>query len=277
MDAIDCLNSLQDNSVELILTDPPYFISRNSGYINNAPDKKEYIKKYGKHTIDFGSWDNPTKEQIRLDIVLKEFYRVLKPQGTLILFYDFWKMQELKECAEKIHFKQTRLGIWNKTNPVPINSRLNYLTNSKEFFITFVKKSKPTFNSSYDTGNYYYPDNGNENDNNNNNNGSSDIYGSKVYMSNLGLGLDKNIENCDTYYLPIVHGKERTKHQTQKPIKLIEDLVLKHSNEGDFVLDCFAGSGTTGVACQKHNRNCLLVEKEPSYIEIIKNRLSTLN
>ena len=230
MDAIDCLNSLQDNSVELILTDPPYFISRNSGYINNA--------------------------------------------GTLILFYDFWKMQELKECAEKIHFKQTRLGIWNKTNPVPINSKLNYLTNSKEFFITFVKKSKPTFNSSYDTGNYYYPDNGNENDNN----GSSDIYGSKVYMSNLDLGLeDKNIENCDTYYLPIVHGKERTKHQTQKPIKLIEDLVLKHSNEGDFVLDCFAGSGTTGVACQKHNRNCLLVEKEPSYIDIIKNRLSTLN
>ena len=96
-------------------------------------------------------------------------------------------------------------------------------------------------------------------------------------VSNLDLGLDKNIENCDTYYLPIVHGKERTKHQTQKPIKLIEDLVLKHSNEGDFVLDCFAGSGTTGVACQKHNRNCLLVEKEPSYIEIIKTRLSTRN
>lgn len=101
MDAIDCLNSLQDNSVELILTDPPYFISRNSGYINNAPDKKEYIKKYGKHTIDFGSWDNPTKEQIRLDIVLKEFYRVLKPQGTLILFYDFLENARIERmCRE---------------------------------------------------------------------------------------------------------------------------------------------------------------------------------
>lgn len=221
-DALQFINNIVSNSVDLILTDPPYIISRDSGYVNNAPDKTDYIAKYGKHTIEFGEWD---KQELNLPTLLSEFYRILKPQGTLLMFYDFWKMQELKECAEKVKFKQPRLGVWNKTNPVPINSKLNYLSNGKEFFITFVKKSKPTFNSEYDNGEYYYT------------------------------------ENTDTYFLPILHGKERTKHPTQKPLSLIKDLILKHSNEGDMIIDCFAGSGTTGIACKELNRGCLMCEK----------------
>lgn len=234
-DALIFLKSLDSNSVDLVLTDPPYLISKDSGYVNNSPDKLDYIAKYGKHKIDFGEWD---KQELNLEVILSEFYRILKPSGTLLMFYDFWKLQEVKECAEKFKFKQSRIGVWNKTNPVPINSKLNYLSNSKEFFITFVKKSKPTFNSEYDNGEYYY-----------------------------------ELENCDTYFLPILHGKERTKHPTQKPLALIKDLILKHSNENDLVIDCFAGSGTTGVACEKLNRNCLMCEINSDYIDIIKNRV----
>jgi len=63
-------------------------------------------------------------------------------------------------------------------------------------------------------------------------------------------------------------------HPTQKSLKLMEQLVLIHSNENDIILDCFAGSGTTGVACQNTNRNYILIEKEQEYIDIINKRLS---
>jgi site-specific DNA-methyltransferase (adenine-specific) len=62
-------------------------------------------------------------------------------------------------------------------------------------------------------------------------------------------------------------------HPTQKPVALFEYLIKTYTNEGDLVLDNCAGSGTTGVACKNLNRNYILIEKEPKYIEIIKNRL----
>jgi len=64
-------------------------------------------------------------------------------------------------------------------------------------------------------------------------------------------------------------------HPAQKPVALFEYLIKTYTNEGDLVLDNCAGSGTTGVACQKLNRNCILIEKEPAYVEIIKQRLQT--
>ena len=63
-------------------------------------------------------------------------------------------------------------------------------------------------------------------------------------------------------------------HPTQKPVALFEYLIKTYTNEGDVVLDNVAGSGTTGVACQNLNRNFILIEKEPEYCEIAKQRLS---
>ncbi len=62
-------------------------------------------------------------------------------------------------------------------------------------------------------------------------------------------------------------------HPTQKPVSLFEYLIKTYTNEGDLVLDNVAGSGTTGVACQNLNRNFILMEQEPEYVEIIKKRL----
>ena len=62
-------------------------------------------------------------------------------------------------------------------------------------------------------------------------------------------------------------------HPTQKPVALFEYLIKTYTNEGDLVLDNCAGSGTTGVACQNLNRNFILMEKEPKYVEVIKQRL----
>ena len=72
--------------------------------------------------------------------------------------------------------------------------------------------------------------------------------------------------------LKIDRDKSRL-HPTQKPVKLFEYLIKTYSNEGDTILDCCAGSGTTGVACKNLNRNYILIEKDEEYYNIIKERL----
>lgn len=69
--------------------------------------------------------------------------------------------------------------------------------------------------------------------------------------------------------------KENGLHPTQKPVALFKYLIKTYTNEGDLVLDNCAGSGTTGVACKNLNRNFILIEKEPKYVEIINKRLAT--
>lgn len=229
-DCFNYLKNINDNSINLILVDPPYFISRPSGFKNISETTNDEMKsKYGKLSIDFGEWD---KTEIDWNLLFKEYYRVLKRGGTVIFFFDIWKSNIIKEVAELNRFKQPRIGQWVKTNPVPINSKLNYLSNSTEYFFTFVKGGKPTFNSSYDNGIYKYP---------------------------------------------ICHGKQRFDHPTQKPLELIKDLVEKHSNEGDLVLDTFAGTGTTAHAACLLNRRYIVIEKELKYFEIIKKRIEELN
>jgi site-specific DNA-methyltransferase (adenine-specific) len=228
-DCIEELSKIKSNSVDLVLIDPPYIISRDSNFTKYSEEtSKEMVSKYGSISIDFGDWD---KEELNWDILLKEYYRILKKGGTLLTFYDIWKSNEIKESADKYKFKQPRVCCWTKTNPVPINSKINYLSNANEYFFTFVKGGKPTFNSKYDNALYKYP---------------------------------------------ICHGKERYKHPTQKPLALIKELIEKHSNPGDLVLDTFAGTGTTAHACILSDREYIVIEREEEYFNIIKERLNNL-
>ena len=148
-DCYEILKTIDKNSIDLILTDPPYNISRQSNFTKNSDNKK-----FNNISIDFGDWD---QEEVDLDYLFFEFKRVMKPGGTLIIFYDIWKCNNLKSIAEKLGLKQPRVCQWVKNNPVPINSKNNYLSNSIEFFFTFVKGKNPTFNSSYDKGIYNFP------------------------------------------------------------------------------------------------------------------------
>lgn len=66
----------------------------------------------------------------------------------------------------------------------------------------------------------------------------------------------------------------KTKHPTQKPVELLDWLIKTYTNEGDTVLDCCMGSGTTGVACKKTNRHFIGIEKDPKYFEIAVSRVS---
>jgi len=272
-EGLQFLSGLPDESVDLVLTDPPYITSRDSGMdkwvdhvaaqdaagtnLKSSQDwemfnakmdwdkffgdkkrnidalKKNYLKYgsiYGKKyavRTDYGKWDSEfTMEDLQLFI--NHFYRVLKPGGTCIVFFDIWKITPLKEQLESAKFKQIRFIEWLKTNPQPINSKVNYLTNCREIALLGIKKSKPTFNSSYDKGVYEYP---------------------------------------------IQGGKDRF-HPTQKNTKMFEELIMKHSNEGDVVLDCFLGSGTTAVAAKNTKRDFIGCELDKEYFDKLMLRLN---
>ncbi len=68
-------------------------------------------------------------------------------------------------------------------------------------------------------------------------------------------------------------AKEKRFHPTQKPVKLFGKIISDYSKETDTILDPFAGSGTTGIACRELKRNFILIEKEQKYIDIINQRL----
>lgn len=148
-DCLEYLRALSSHSVDLALIDPPYEISRETGFQN----VKTGVGRFAV-SMDFGAWDHNFPEM--LSVVL-ELYRVLRKGGTAIVFYDLWKLSVLAEYLKSAKFKQLRLIEWLKTNPVPLNSQRNYLTNSREIAVLGVKGGNPTFNSQYDNGLYRAP------------------------------------------------------------------------------------------------------------------------
>jgi site-specific DNA-methyltransferase (adenine-specific) len=144
------LSVLGNKSIDLWLFDPPYNISRKTGFKfgkNPAYDRLKVSK-------DFGDWD---KVPFPLEESLAEAYRTLRPRGTAIVWYDFWKIETLKALMERAGFAQFRLIEWVKTNPVPHNTTVNYLTNAREFAVLGVRGGKSTFHGKYDNGIYSMP------------------------------------------------------------------------------------------------------------------------
>ena len=90
----------------------------------------------------------------------------------------------------------------------------------------------------------------------------------QVTVNNLGTRFPSTIQ-----YFQQKWRRQDQLHPTQKPVELFEWLIKSFSDEGDVVLDCCAGSGTTGVACNNLNRNYILIEKEEEYYNIIKGRI----
>lgn len=78
------------------------------------------------------------------------------------------------------------------------------------------------------------------------------------------------------YKFPVVAGKERTSHPTQKSLALMSEIIKIHTNPNDIILDPFMGSGTTGVATLLENRHFIGIEKDQNYFKIAKNRLEEI-
>ena len=124
------IKTLPDKSVDLVLIDPPYEVSRDTNFAKSDPTGRDTDRF--RMSMEFGDWDN---NFTGLDIVINECYRILKKGGTLLCFYDLWKITTLRKYFEDAKFKQIRFIEWIKTNPVPINSKVNYLTNAREIAV----------------------------------------------------------------------------------------------------------------------------------------------
>jgi adenine-methyltransferase len=77
-----------------------------------------------------------------------------------------------------------------------------------------------------------------------------------------------------TFTTSVVSGKEKVGHPTQKSLELMRQIIKIHTNEDDLILDCFMGSGTTGVACLLENRKFIGIEKDAEYFNIASNRIN---
>jgi len=258
---LELLKTIESNSVDLVLTDPPYIISKKSGmqshserkpgdegYKQISKQKSQLLQEdstefengitleieeidYGRRfavKTDYGDWDKDyTLDNLKK--VIDEFHRILRKGGSCIIFFDLWKMETLKDLLSK--FSKHRLIEWIKTNPMPINQHATYLSNAREMAISCVKGGKATFNSKYDKGIYEYP---------------------------------------------IYSGKDRF-HPTQKSLFLFEELIKKHSNKKDVVVDPYVGSGTTALAAKNTNRTYICGEIDKDYFKKGKDRVEKNN
>lgn len=205
-DCIDVLKKIDNTSIDLIVTDPPYGIDltpqRNSGKFNNT-------KVINDNNLDW------------LPSVVLEYSRILKPNCAGYIFcnwqnYDVFKQEFQKEFTIKncIVWDKDWLGIGN--NWRPNHEFIMLITNGK-----FQTKS----------------------------NNKTNIIKQRRLSS------------------------QKMTHSCEKPVALLENLIIESSNENDLVLDTFCGTGSTLIACKNTNRKYIGVELDTSYFEIAKSKL----
>jgi len=229
------LKKIDSNSIDSIITDPPYFLS-NDGI----------TCKGGKMvSVNKGSWD---KNNGFIDIYnfnynwIKESLRVLKDGGTLWVSGTYHNIYIVGSIINQISdFKILNNITWIKTSPPP-NLSCRYFTHSTEtiLWVRKGKKSKHFFD--YDLM-------------------KKKNYGKQMKDVWL-IGRTKKIE------------KRFGKHPTQKPEELLERMILSSTREGDIILDMFNGSGTTGVVSIRNKRKYIGVELKNEYYSISKKRLT---
>ena len=214
----DCREILpQLEPVDLVLTDPPYNVSKVGGDILYRGGGKA-------KTRDFGAWDG---EWHPMDF-LSQSASIVRPGGTLLAFTSDRLLGEYRS-----HTGWTQRGtlVWLKTNPPPV-PRPVYVQATEWVVWLVIKGGKVTWNA----GGY--------------------------------------ILNVLTY--PICGGNERSAHPTQKPLGLLHELTLRHSNTGDLILDPFMGSGTTLRAAKDLGRKAIGIEIEEKYCEIAAQRMAQM-
>lgn len=239
-DTFKVLKNVPRNSIDLIVVDPPYNLSKN--YHGNKFNKRNN-EDYEKYTHDW------------LDLVIP----LLKPDGTLYVCCDWESSMVIgRALSEKIIIKnritwQREKGRGAKTNWKNGMEDIWFCTKGKDytFNVDDVKLRKKVITPYRENGqpkDWEETDSGNFRD---------------TYPSNF----------WDDITIPFWSMAENTAHPTQKSEKLIAKLILASSNEGDIVLDPFLGSGTTSVTAKKLGRKYIGIEYNPQYAVWAEKRL----
>ncbi len=236
----DCLNLMDilikeypDGIFDMIFADPPYFLS-NGGITCYA----------GKMTkVDKGEWDKSkgVNENHEFNLSwLSRCQKLLKPNGTIWVSGTHHVIYSVGFAMQQLGMKILNDIAWEKPNPPP-NLSCRYFTHSTETIIWAAKNKKAKHYFNYEE------------------------------MRKLNQG--KQMKTVWT--IPAPNGEEKLfgKHPTQKPVKLLERIILASTKKGDLIFDPFAGSSTTGIAAIKLNRFFIGCELDEEYISLSIKRL----
>ncbi len=231
------LKEIEDNSINAIFADPPYFLS--NGGISVQSGKQVCVDK--------GDWDKGgTPEHIY------QFNRQwlslcrnkLKDDGTIWISGTYHNIFVVQRCLQELGYKILNVITWQKSDPPP-NLSCRYFNFSTELIIWARKYEKKPHKFNYET------------------------------MKQLNGGS----QMTDVWRIPAVGMWEKTcgKHPTQKPLRLLYRIVLASTDEGDTILDPFAGSSTTGIAANLLGRKFIGIEQDSNFIELSKCRRALLD
>ena len=170
----------------------------------------------------------------QIEPFLQESKRILREDGSIIVWTSEQLYGKYREWFAKNMYPK-QLLIWVKTNPLPQFRLVGYRQATELLF--WALKNKNTKN-------------------------------------NPNFLFQSQKEMINVFYAPIVGGKERTEHPTQKPLSITMKIIKRHCREEGIVLDPFLGSGTTAVACKMLGRHYIGIELNSKYVEIINKRLN---
>jgi site-specific DNA-methyltransferase (adenine-specific) len=246
-DCLEVMKTLENDSVDLTVTSPPY----------------DNLRTYNGYSFDFEG-------------IAKELYRVTKDGGVIVWIVgdatingsetgtSFKQALYFKEIGFNLHDTM----IWKKPNFA--NPSSNRYHQTFEYMFVFSKGKPNTFNSIKDRKNIYAGNLGSVGLNT-----STQIDGTKKIRNKKVIsefGQRHNVWEINT------SGQESMgktiEHPATFPEKLAKDHIVSWSNEGDTVLDCFLGSGTTGKVAKQLNRSFVGIEISSEYLEIAKKRIN---
>lgn len=228
------ISKYPNGKFDVIFADPPYFLS-NGGITCHAG---KMVK------VDKGQWDKSNGPELNHEFNLTWLSRcqqLLKPNGTLWVSGTHHVIHSVGYAMQQLGMKILNDITWEKPNPPP-NLSCRYFTHSTETIIWAAKTEKSKHHFNYDA------------------------------MREINLG--KQMKSVWTMTAP--NGAEKTfgKHPTQKPLQLLERIILASTVEGQLVFDPFAGSATTGVAAVKLNRGFVGCELEDEFVQLASQRLA---
>lgn len=245
-DTTEIMDSLPAESIDVIFADPPYGLS--NGGTSCYAGKRVSVNK--------GNWDKSRGVEANFEFHTKWISackRLLKPAGTLWVSGTHHSIYVCGFALQKDGWDILNEICWYKPNAAP-HLACRMFAHSHETLI-WARKSKSTkhyFNYELMTKRPWPEDYIKKQD--------------KQMRSLWGIKPENDELSIWSINTPSKSEKKYGKHPTQKPLELLNRIILATSREGDMVLDPFCGSGTTGVAALKHHRRFIGIDNEVSYL-----------
>jgi DNA modification methylase len=260
-DCLEVLKTLENETVDLIYIDPPFFSNRTYEVIwGDKGEIRSFEDRFSGGIEHYISW---LKERIQ------EMHRILKPTGSIFVHCDYHANAEIKVFVLNKVFGSNNFRneiIWCYTRPSASKKQLPRV-HDNIFWYSKTEQAMPYLDS------IRVPYNEESLARSNRGIGVKSVMGTKSGEDRLNE-LGKLPESY--WQIPMIqgNGKERIGYPTQKPEKLLERIIKMCSQEKDVILDCFVGGGTTIAVADKLNRNWIGIDQSVQAIKVTEFRLN---